>query len=153
MQKTIDLNKKSKIEIWTDGACKGNPGPGGWGCLIISDGDTQKLWGGDSSTTNNRMELTAAIKALQNIEPNSIVTLYTDSNYVKDGLTKWLAGWKKNGWRTSSKKPVKNKDLWLELEDCTAQHKVTWKWVKGHSGDPNNEMADNLANLGLLRAN
>lgn len=143
---------KPIIEIWTDGACKGNPGRGGWGYYIKSNGEEVKKWGGELSTTNNRMELTAAIKALQSLEPNSIAVVYTDSNYLKDGLTKWLEGWKKNGWKTSSKKPVKNKDLWQELESCSSQHQITWKWVKGHSDDPGNEMADNLANLGALQA-
>ena len=150
MQADPDFDTKPKFEIWTDGACKGNPGPGGWGYLIKSKGKTTKHYGGEESTTNNRMELTAAIKALQSLETSSEVTLHTDSSYVKDGLTKWIVGWKKNGWRTSSKKPVKNKDLWLELESCTSLHQVTWVWVKGHSGDPDNEMADNLANLGVL---
>ena len=150
MQADLDFDTKPKFEIWTDGACKGNPGPGGWGYLIKSKGKTFKDYGGEESTTNNRMELTAAIKALQSLETNSEVTLHTDSSYVKDGLTKWIVSWKKNGWRTSSKKPVKNKDLWLELDSCTSLHQVNWVWVKGHSGDPNNEMADNLANLGVL---
>jgi len=140
------------IEIWTDGSCLGNPGPGGWGALLRY-GDTEKeLYGGEAQTTNNRMEMTAAIKALGALKERSQVTLHTDSTYVKDGLTKWIKGWKRNGWKTAAKKPVKNKDLWQALEVAVAQHDVTWIWVKGHAGDPGNEKADELAGLGARAA-
>ncbi len=142
------------LYIYTDGACSGNPGPGGWGALMIArDGDTElkrrELSGGAAETTNNRMELTAAIEALQALERPSKVTLVTDSSYVKDGLTKWIFGWKKNGWKTAAKKPVKNEELWRALDAANARHDVTWEWVKGHAGHPENERADELARGGM----
>lgn len=136
------------IEIWTDGSCSGNPGPGGWGALLVSGDHEKEIFGGEEKTTNNKMELTAAIEALNALKGPSKVTLHTDSTYVKDGLTKWIHGWKKNGWKTAAKKPVKNKELWQALEAACARHEMTWKWVKGHAGDPGNERADELANRG-----
>jgi ribonuclease HI len=139
---------------FTDGACSGNPGPGGWGVVLqAKDGDAllkeRELCGGAAETTNNRMELTAAIEALETLERESKITLITDSVYVKDGITKWLWGWKKNGWRTAAKKPVKNAELWQKLDDAQARHQVTWQWVKGHAGQPENERADALARQGM----
>ncbi|MEK9878648.1 MAG: ribonuclease HI [Paracoccaceae bacterium] len=139
---------------FTDGACSGNPGPGGWGVVLqAKDGDAllkeRELCGGAAETTNNRMELTAAIEALQTLERESKITLITDSVYVKDGITKWLWGWKKNGWRTAAKKPVKNAELWQKLDAAQARHQVTWQWVKGHAGQPENERADALARQGM----
>ena len=137
------------VEIFTDGACSGNPGPGGWGA-ILRIGETEKeLKGGDSETTNNRMELMAAIMALEALKRPCTVTLHTDSTYVKNGITDWIAKWKRNGWRTAAKKPVKNAELWKRLEDALGPHKVTWKWVKGHAGHPENERADQLARDGM----
>jgi ribonuclease HI len=145
----IDTPSPERIEIWTDGACSGNPGPGGWGALIRSNGDVTELRGGEAATTNNRMELMAAISALEWAPKASTVILHTDSQYVKDGLTKWMAGWKRNGWKTADKKPVKNQDLWLRLDAAAAAHKVDWRWVRGHNGDEGNERADALARLGI----
>ena len=134
------------IKVFTDGACSGNPGIGGWGVVIlINDSDPIFLKGGEIQTTNNRMELTAAIKALKYFNDPQLITLITDSKYVKDGIESWIANWKKNGWRTTSKKPVKNKELWVELDSQIAKHNITWKWVKGHAGDRYNEKADFLA--------
>lgn len=140
------------VVIYTDGACRGNPGPGGWGVLMIYGGRERELKGGEPQTTNNRMELTAAIRALEALREPCAVTLYTDSTYVKQGLNEWLPGWKRNGWRTSDKKPVKNKDLWESLDVCVKPHKIEWRWVKGHAGDPGNERADTLAGEGLDEA-
>lgn len=137
------------IEIWTDGACSGNPGPGGWGALVKSGGHEKELCGGEPETTNNRMEMQAAIEALGALKRPSKVRLHTDSTYLKDGLTKWIHGWKRNGWKTAAKKPVKNKDLWQALEEATARHEIEWIWVKGHAGDPGNERADELARSGI----
>jgi ribonuclease HI len=137
------------IEIYTDGACRGNPGPGGWGALLISGAHEKKIHGGDPETTNNRMELTAAIEALNALKGPSSVILYTDSKYVMDGINEWMPNWKKRGWKTSAKKPVKNKDLWQALDEATGRHQINWRWVKGHDGNPGNEMADELANLGI----
>ena len=139
---------------YTDGACSGNPGPGGWGVLLLAKDGTRilkerTLCGGAPDTTNNRMELMAAISALEALERPSALTMITDSNYVKDGVTKWMFGWKKNGWRTAAKKPVKNVDLWQMLDDAQARHQVTWEWVKGHAGHEENERADELANEGM----
>jgi len=139
---------------YTDGACSGNPGPGGWGVLMIAkDGDAilkeRELCGGEQDTTNNRMELLAAISALDALERQSTLTIVTDSSYVKDGLTKWIHGWKRNGWRTAAKKPVKNEDLWKRLDAAAARHDVAWEWVKGHAGHPENERADELARQGM----
>ena len=140
------------VEIFTDGACRGNPGPGGWGALLRFKGKEKELYGGEKNTTNNRMELMAAIEALNALKKPSAVTLHTDSTYVKDGLTKWIHGWKRNGWKTASKKPVKNKDLWQMLEQACERHKIKWVWVKGHAGDEGNEKADELARLGAEQA-
>ena len=136
------------IEIWTDGACSGNPGPGGWGAVIRTNGVDTELHGGEPATTNNRMELMAAIAALEHHASGTKVTLHTDSTYVKDGLTKWILGWKRNGWKTADKKPVKNQDLWMRLDAAAAAHKIDWRWVKGHSGHAENDRADALARLG-----
>ena len=134
------------IKVFTDGACSVNPGIGGWGVVIlINDSDPIFLKGGEIQTTNNRMELTATIKALKYFKEHQLITLITDSKYVKDGIKSWIANWKKNGWRTTSKKPVKNKELWVELDSQIAKHNITWKWVKGHAGDRYNEKADFLA--------
>ncbi|MDA8732958.1 ribonuclease HI, partial [Luminiphilus sp.] len=136
-------------KAYTDGACSGNPGPGGWGVVLQFGDHERELKGGESDTTNNRMELTAAIEALKALKEPCHIALTTDSTYVKDGITKWLSNWKRNGWKTAAKKPVKNQDLWQQLEDCVAQHTVEWLWVKGHSGHPENERADTLANEGM----
>lgn len=143
---------KPDIQIWTDGACSGNPGPGGWGVLLVAGDKRKELYGGDPDTTNNRMELMAAIEALNALKKPSAVTLHTDSTYVKDGLTKWIHGWKRNGWKTAAKKPVKNKDLWQALEAACDRHEIKWVWVKGHAGDEGNEKADELARLGAEEA-
>ena len=137
------------VQAYTDGACSGNPGPGGWGVVLQFGDHERELKGGESDTTNNRMELTAAIEALKALKEPCHIALTTDSTYVKDGITKWLSNWKRNGWKTAAKKPVKNQDLWQQLEDCVAQHTVEWLWVKGHSGHPENERADTLANEGM----
>ena len=134
------------ITIYTDGACSGNPGVGGWGDVIIEDNKNETfLNGGDNHTTNNKMELTAAIKALKTFEKKSTITIITDSKYVKDGIQSWIQNWKKNGWKTAAKKPVKNKELWIELDELIAKHNITWEWVKGHAGNTHNEKADYLA--------
>ena len=137
------------IRIYTDGACKGNPGPGGWGALILKDNEEIKLNGGQNDTTNNQMELTAVIKALNFFSESSEIEIYTDSKYVMDGITEYIKKWKVNGWKTASKKPVKNSDLWKQLDDLSAQHSISWNWVKGHSGHRENDIADELANLGI----
>ena len=137
------------VTIYTDGGCRGNPGIGGWGVVVNYDGHEKHLFGGEAETTNNRMELTAAIKALQALKQPCAVTLYTDSQYVKQGIEQWLANWKKNNWRTAAKKAVKNQDLWQLLDTEVQRHKVKWDWVKGHSGNPGNELADELANRGM----
>jgi ribonuclease HI len=136
------------ITIYTDGACKGNPGPGGWGAWLKSAEHEKELWGGEAVTTNNRMELTAVIEALAALKRNSQVQLYTDSQYVRQGITTWIHNWKQRGWKTAGKQPVKNIDLWQRLDALAAQHRVDWRWVKGHAGDPGNERADALANRG-----
>ena len=138
-----------KVEIFTDGACRGNPGPGGWGALLRYGKQEKSLHGGEKQTTNNRMELTAAIKALAALKEKCDVTLTTDSEYVRKGITEWIENWKQRNWRTAAKKPVANADLWQELDKQTARHIVKWKWVKGHSGHRENEIADELANLGI----
>ncbi len=138
-----------KITIYTDGACSGNPGPGGWGALLIYGDNQRELMEGAFETTNNRMELLAAIEALNALREPCEVTLHTDSTYVKDGITQWIENWKNNGWRTAAKKPVKNAELWQALDEATSRHKITWKWVKGHNGDEGNERADELANMGM----
>ena len=137
------------MEIWSDGACRGNPGPGGWGALLRSNGAEKELYGGEADTTNNRMELMAAIRALEALKRPSKVKLHTDSTYVMKGITTWIHDWKKKGWRTADKKPVKNEDLWRQLEAVAAKHEVEWHWVKGHVGHPENEWADMLANKGI----
>jgi ribonuclease HI len=141
----------SEIIIYTDGACSGNPGPGGWGALLEHNGKRKELDGGETQTTNNRMELTAAIEALNALNRPSQVALHTDSTYVKDGVTKWMQGWKKNGWKTAARKPVKNQDLWTLLDEAIARHTISWHWVKGHAGHPGNEKADELANKGMSK--
>ncbi len=137
------------IQIFTDGACSGNPGPGGWGVLMVWRGREKELCGGEDRTTNNRMELLAAIKALEALKRPSAVELYTDSTYVKDGISQWISRWKTNGWRTAGRKPVKNADLWQRLDALVSEHDITWHWVKGHAGHPENERADALARQGM----
>ena len=138
------------IKVYTDGACRSNPGPGGWGVYIINDNHTEELFGGDSTTTNNKMEMQAAISALAHLKDSeSSIELYTDSNYLRQGITEWIYKWKKNNWLTSSKKPVANRELWIELDKLNSEMNVNWYWVKGHAGDPGNEKADELANKGV----
>lgn len=137
------------VDIYTDGACRGNPGPGGWGALLIAGDRRSTLHGGEPDTTNNRMELRAAIEALNALNGERKVILHTDSKYVMNGITDWMAGWKKRGWKTASKQPVKNQDLWQQLDDAVSRHDITWKWVRGHTGNPGNEEADALANRGI----
>ncbi|MEQ9208238.1 MAG: ribonuclease HI [Pseudomonadales bacterium] len=137
------------VVIYTDGACRGNPGPGGWGALLKYGGREKHLWGGEQNTTNNRMELMGAIKALEALKQGCSVELHTDSTYVLKGITEWLEGWKAKGWKTASKKPVKNVDLWQRLDEEIQRHQIARKWVKGHSGDPDNDVADALANRGI----
>ena len=138
-----------QVRAFTDGACSGNPGPGGWGAVLQFGDHERELHGGAADTTNNRMELTAAIEALRALSEPCRVSLTTDSTYVKDGITQWLANWKRNGWKTAAKKPVKNQDLWQALDHESSRHEIDWCWVKGHSGHPENERADRLANLGM----
>ena len=137
------------VEIYSDGACRGNPGPGGWGAVLRYNLKEKELWGGEASTTNNRMELTAAIRALEALKRRSRVKLYTDSLYVMKGISQWIHDWKRRGWRTADKKPVKNEDLWRRLEELAGQHDIEWHWVRGHAGHPENERADKLANKGI----
>jgi ribonuclease HI len=137
------------VEAFTDGACRGNPGPGGWGVLLRAGGHIKELSGGEPVTTNNRMELKAAIEALAALKQPCRVDVYTDSVYVRSGITEWLPGWRARGWKTAAKKPVKNQDLWQALSEAAARHEVSWHWVKGHAGHPENERADELANMGL----
>lgn len=140
---------ESTVTIFTDGACRGNPGPGGWGALLQAGATEKELWGGERNTTNNRMELTAVIRALEALKRPVAVRIHTDSQYVQKGISQWIHNWKKNGWRTSDKKPVKNADLWQRLDVLSGQHDVAWIWVKGHAGHPGNERADKLANRGI----
>jgi ribonuclease HI len=142
----------TEVTIYTDGACKGNPGPGGWGCWLSASGKERELFGGAPQTTNNRMELTAVIKGLSVLTRRCSVAIYTDSEYVRNGITTWIHGWKKRGWRTADGKPVKNVELWQQLETLANAHDVQWHWVRGHNGDPGNERADALANKGVLVA-
>ncbi|HET8685157.1 MAG TPA: ribonuclease HI [Methanosarcina sp.] len=147
------MSNQPAVQLYTDGACRGNPGPGGWGCLMKYGDQQKEIYGGEESTTNNRMELTAAIEGLAALKKPSVVDLYTDSQYVRNGITGWIADWKERGWLTASKKPVKNKDLWEKLDVLVGLHTVRFHWVKGHAGHPENERADQLANIGLLWAN
>ena len=140
------------ITIYTDGACKGNPGPGGWGAWLSWGEQEKELWGGEPLTTNNRMELTAVIESLAALKRRSRVVIYTDSQYVRNGITNWIHNWKTRGWKTADKKPVKNVDLWQRLDAVAAEHDVDWRWVKGHAGEPGNERADALANRGVAGA-
>lgn len=140
---------KPHVVIYSDGACSGNPGPGGWGALLMSGSHRKEIFGGEAETTNNRMELTAAIMALEALKKPSKVDLHTDSQYVKNGITAWIHGWKRNGWRTADKKPVKNAELWQRLEAATKRHDLSWHWVKGHAGHDENERADELAREGM----
>lgn len=137
------------IEIYTDGACRGNPGPGGWGALLRSGKHEKELWGGEQHTTNNRMEMTAVIESLKAMKRPSDIVLTTDSQYVRKGITEWIEGWKKKNWQTAARKPVKNADLWKEIDRLAATHNIEWKWVKGHSGHAENERVDELANKGI----
>ena len=138
-----------RVEIFTDGACSGNPGPGGWGAILRAGEHEKELSGGEDETTNNRMELMAAISALEELKAPSQVDLHTDSTYVKDGITRWIHNWERNGWKTAAKKPVKNVDLWKRLQSALARHEVSWHWVKGHAGNPDNERADELARISI----
>lgn len=141
-----------RVAMFTDGACKGNPGPGGWGVLLRFGDSDKELFGGEQSTTNNRMELMAVIQGLGALKRRCAVDITTDSQYVKNGITQWIHNWKRNGWKTAAKKPVKNEDLWRQLDDAVNRHDVAWHWVKGHSGHPENERADELANRGIRQA-
>ena len=140
------------VEIFTDGACRGNPGPGGWGAILRADGREKELCGGEPATTNNRMELMAVIRALEALKRPSRVRVHTDSQYVQKGISEWIHSWKRKGWKTADKQPVKNEDLWRRLDEVAAQHEVEWRWVRGHSGHPENERADELANKGIPNA-
>jgi ribonuclease HI len=147
------LDLSAPVEIYADGACKGNPGPGGWGVLLRHAGREKTLYGGEAKTTNNRMELTAVIEALRALKRASRVAVYTDSQYVQKGITEWLPNWKRRGWKTSTGTPVKNLDLWQTLDDLVSRHEVEWHWVRGHAGHAGNEEADRLANLGVQMVN
>lgn len=140
------------IHIYSDGACKGNPGVGGWGALLVANGHRKEISGGEANTTNNRMEMTAVIRALESLKRPSMVEVHTDSQYVQKGISEWMPGWKRRNWRTADGKPVKNQDLWLQLDALSQLHRIEWKWVRGHAGHPENERADALANLGVLQA-
>ena len=140
------------IYIYSDGACKGNPGAGGWGALLVTDGHRKEICGGEANTTNNRMEMTAVIRALESLKRPSTVEVHTDSQYVQKGVSEWMTAWKRRNWRTADGKPVKNQDLWLQLDALSQLHRIEWKWVRGHNGHPENERADALANQGVLQA-
>jgi ribonuclease HI len=142
----------SIVDIWTDGACSGNPGPGGWGAILMAGERRKEIHGGEADTTNNRMELMAAIMALEALKKPCTVRMHVDSQYVRQGITGWIHGWKKNGWKTADKKPVKNAELWQRLDQARARHEIEWLWVKGHAGDPENERADELAREGVKTA-
>jgi len=142
---------KKKVDIYTDGACSGNPGPGGWGVLLIWEEHQKEIWGSASDTTNNRMELMAAIQGLEILKQSANVQIFTDSTYVKNGITQWIQGWKKNGWKTSNKKAVKNEDLWKRLDMALVGHQIKWNWVRGHAGNIHNERADKLAKKGIKK--
>jgi len=146
---TVAESDENRVEIYTDGACSGNPGPGGWGAILRWRGHEKELNGGEAQTTNNRMELLAAITALETLSRAMAIDLYTDSTYVRDGITKWMKSWKARGWRTADKKPVKNRDLWERLDAANQRHDIAWHWVKGHAGHPENERADELAREGI----
>ena len=143
------MNNELITQIYTDGGCRGNPGPGGWGVVLQAGSAEKELWGGEANTTNNRMELTAVIRALGALTRPASVQIHTDSQYVQKGISEWIHNWKRNGWKTADKKPVKNADLWQELDRISQQHRITWLWVKGHAGHPGNERADTLANRGI----
>ena len=143
---------ESTVELYTDGACSGNPGPGGWGCILRFKGVEKELYGGENPTTNNRMEMMAVLSGLNALTRPCAVAVYTDSEYVKKGMTEWLRGWKARGWKTADKKPVKNDDLWKALDEAAGRHRVTWHWVRGHNGHPENERADELARRGSKEA-
>jgi ribonuclease HI len=142
-----------EVTIYSDGACKGNPGPGGWGAVLVAGGHEKELFGGESPTTNNRMELTAVIEALRALKRPCVINIYTDSQYVQKGISEWIHGWKARGWKTADKKPVKNADLWQALDEAQQPHQITWHWVRGHNGHPGNERADALANRGVASIN
>jgi ribonuclease HI len=146
------MGRMTDVTIYTDGACKGNPGPGGWGAWMRAGAHEKELWGGERQTTNNRMEMMAVIESLGTLKRRCKVAIYTDSEYVKNGITTWIHNWKRRGWRTADNKPVKNVELWQRLDVLVAQHEVSWHWVKGHAGDPGNERADALANRGVETA-
>ena len=141
------------VEIFSDGACRGNPGPGGWGVILRAKGKEKELWGGEAATTNNRMELTAVIRALEALKRPSRISVFTDSQYVQKGISEWIHSWKRRGWKTADKNPVKNEDLWRRLDEVAARHEVEWHWVRGHAGHPENERADELANKGIPDGN
>lgn len=143
------MNNELITQIYTDGGCRGNPGPGGWGVVLQAGSAEKELWGGEANTTNTRMELTAVIRALRALTRPASVQIHTDSQYVQKGISQWIHNWKRNGWKTADKKPVKNADLWQELDRISQQHRITWLWVKGHAGHPGNERADTLANRGI----
>jgi ribonuclease HI len=147
------MSNNEPVEVFTDGACRGNPGPGGWGAILRANGSEKELYGGEPATTNNRMELTAVIRALEALARPSRVSVYTDSQYVQKGISEWIHSWKRRGWKTADKNPVKNEDLWRRLDELAAQHEVKWHWVRGHSGHPENERADELANKGIPDGN
>jgi ribonuclease HI len=147
------MKNNEPVDVFTDGACRGNPGPGGWGVILRTKGKEKELWGGEAATTNNRMELTAVIRALEALTRPSRVSLYTDSQYVQKGISEWIHSWKRRGWKTADKKPVKNEDLWRRLDELAAPHEVKWHWVRGHSGHPENERADELADRGIPDGN
>ena len=146
------MTADNTIYIYSDGACKGNPGVGGWGALLVADGHRKEISGGETNTTNNRMEMTAVIRALESLKRPSTVEVHTDSQYVQKGISEWMPGWKRRNWRTADGKPVKNQDLWLQLDALSQLHRIEWKWVRGHAGHPENERADALANQGVLQA-